>query len=154
MEKEFINEPEGIMKFSPPNIKKQEFTKSMRGYDKEEVQAFLDKLANEVDELQKDNEKLKAELDETQTKLVEYKKKEKNLQQMQRRVEVAVPVMVHRAVRRREIAPHADPRLLRPLVLVALKTCIDLGRLDELVLVHLVHLVAVRARKPARLVRA
>jgi len=28
------------MKFSPVNIKKQEFSRTVRGYDKDEVQAF------------------------------------------------------------------------------------------------------------------
>ena len=47
------------MKLSPENIKKQEFKNSFRGFDKEEVQAFLEKLADDVDELQKENEELK-----------------------------------------------------------------------------------------------
>jgi len=37
------------MKFSPMNIKAQEFTKTMRGYDVEEVRAFLEKLSNEME---------------------------------------------------------------------------------------------------------
>jgi cell division initiation protein len=44
------------MKVSPISIKKQEFSKSLRGYDPEEVQAFLEKLADEFDDLQKENE--------------------------------------------------------------------------------------------------
>jgi len=33
------------MKLSPPLIKKQEFQKAVRGYNVEEVQAFLEKVA-------------------------------------------------------------------------------------------------------------
>ncbi len=47
------------MKVSPLNIKKQEFTRAMRGYDKEEVEAYLDKLADEFELLQKENDSLK-----------------------------------------------------------------------------------------------
>ncbi len=68
------------MKFSPVNIKKQEFSRTVRGYDKDEVQAFLDKLAEEFDALQKENESLKKELEDSRTKVTEFRKIEKNLQ--------------------------------------------------------------------------
>ncbi len=68
------------MKVSPLNIKKQEFSKSVRGFDKEEVQAFLNKLADEFETVLNENEKLKIELKEANLKLNEYKKIEKNLQ--------------------------------------------------------------------------
>jgi len=51
------------MKVSPLSIKKQEFNKTMRGYDRDEVQAFLDKLAGEFEALQKENDSLKKELE-------------------------------------------------------------------------------------------
>lgn len=68
------------MKFSPMNIKAQEFTKAMRGYDVEEVRAFLEKLSNEMEELIKENESVKKEIIELKDKVAEYKKIEKNLQ--------------------------------------------------------------------------
>jgi cell division initiation protein len=58
------------MNISPLLIKKQEFEKSMRGYNVEEVQAFLNKVSDDLEELLKnidqlkiENEKLKHELD-------------------------------------------------------------------------------------------
>jgi cell division initiation protein len=68
------------MKFSPLNIKAQEFTKQMRGYDVEEVRVFLEKLSNEMEELQKECESIKKENLELKDKITEYKKIEKNLQ--------------------------------------------------------------------------
>lgn len=68
------------MKVSPLNIKKQEFNKVVRGYDKEEVQAFLDKLADEFEIIQRENESLKKQLEESNEKLSEFRKIEKNLQ--------------------------------------------------------------------------
>ena len=68
------------MKVSPLNIKKQEFNKVIRGYDKEEVQAFLDKLADEFEIIQRENESLKKQLEESNEKLSEFRKIEKNLQ--------------------------------------------------------------------------
>lgn len=68
------------MKVSPLSIKKQEFNKGLRGYDKEEVQAYLEKLADEFDIIQKENESLKKELEEANERLTEFRKIEKNLQ--------------------------------------------------------------------------
>lgn len=68
------------MKVSPISIKKQEFNKSLRGYDPEEVQAFLDKLADEFSGLQKERDSLEEELENTKTQLVEFRRIEKNLQ--------------------------------------------------------------------------
>ncbi len=68
------------MKFTPYNIKTQEFSKSVRGYDKEEVQAFLESLSNEFEKLQYDNNKLKSEVDDYKKQIEEFRKIEKNLQ--------------------------------------------------------------------------
>lgn len=68
------------MKFSPVNIKNQQFTKSMRGYDRDEVHAFLEKLADEVEKLNSENDSLRKELEKANQKLNEYRKIEKNLQ--------------------------------------------------------------------------
>ncbi len=68
------------MKVSPLSIKKQEFNKSLRGYDKEEVQAYLEKLSDEFEMIQKENDLLKKELENANEKLAEFRKIEKNLQ--------------------------------------------------------------------------
>jgi cell division initiation protein len=69
------------MKISPINIKKQEFNKSVRGFDKDEVQAYLEKLADEFESLQTENDSLKKELEQANSKLVEFRKIEKSLQE-------------------------------------------------------------------------
>jgi cell division initiation protein len=68
------------MKFSPMSIKNQEFSKSVRGYDRDEVQALLAKLSDEFQTLQQENEQLKKDLDSANIKLNEFRKIEKNLQ--------------------------------------------------------------------------
>ena len=50
------------MKLSPLMIKKQEFEKSMRGYNVEEVQQFLNKISSEMEELIGKNEELEDEV--------------------------------------------------------------------------------------------
>jgi cell division initiation protein len=68
------------MKVSPITIKKQEFNKSLRGYDPEEVRAFLDKLADDLNNLQTENDSLKVELENANVQLAEFRRIEKNLQ--------------------------------------------------------------------------
>ena len=65
---------------SPIGIKKQEFSKSFRGYDKEEVQAFLEKLAEDFEFLQKENDTFRRQLDDADIRLSEFARIEKNLQ--------------------------------------------------------------------------
>lgn len=68
------------MKFSPMSIKKQEFRKSLRGFDTVEVEVFLERLSNEFETLQQENEQLRKDLDAANGKLNEFRKIEKNLQ--------------------------------------------------------------------------
>jgi len=68
------------MKLSPLLIKQQEFTKSLRGFDPEEVQAFLDKIATDVDSLIQENDILKQEVESLNQHVSEFRSIEKNLQ--------------------------------------------------------------------------
>jgi len=68
------------MKISPIEIRQQEFTKKMRGYDSDEVQNFLESLAEELDKLNTENESLKSEVESLTEQVNEFKKIEKNLQ--------------------------------------------------------------------------
>lgn len=69
------------MRLSPLNIKKQEFDKSVRGYDKDEVASFLEKVADEFEGLIKENENLKRELETANNRLTEFRRIEKSLQE-------------------------------------------------------------------------
>lgn len=68
------------MKYTPFSIKNQEFNKSVRGFDREEVHAFLEKLSDEFERLQFENEKLQKQNDELNEQIQEFRKIEKNLQ--------------------------------------------------------------------------
>ena len=69
------------MIFTPNSIKKQEFNKSLRGFDKEEVQAFLEKLSVEFETLFTENEAIKKELEETKQQLEMFLEIENKIQQ-------------------------------------------------------------------------
>jgi cell division initiation protein len=68
------------MNLSPLLIKKQEFEKSMRGYNVEEVQAFLDKISSEMAELLNQKEQLENEVERLNREVEEFRKIEKKLQ--------------------------------------------------------------------------
>lgn len=68
------------MKLSPLLIKKQEFEKSMRGYNVDEVKTFLDKISSEMEELLNENETLEQKVAALNHKVEEFQKIEKNLQ--------------------------------------------------------------------------
>ncbi|MFH0734034.1 MAG: DivIVA domain-containing protein [bacterium] len=68
------------MKFTALNIKNQQFNKSLKGYNKEEVEAFLERLAEEFEILQSENDIYKRELDSIKEQNKEFRKIEKHLQ--------------------------------------------------------------------------
>ena len=68
------------MKFSPFGIKNQEFNKGMRGYDKDEVRAYLEKLSDEFELLVEEKNKLGEELETLRGQVQDYRRIEKSLQ--------------------------------------------------------------------------
>lgn len=68
------------MKLQPFSIRQQEFSIKIRGFDRDEVKAFLERIADDVDELLKENEELKQQVDSLSKQVEEFKKIEKNLQ--------------------------------------------------------------------------
>ncbi len=69
------------MRITPLSIKRQEFKRNIRGYDPDEVNTFLEIIADEFDQLQKKNEELSATISQMQKKLQDYQQIEKGLQQ-------------------------------------------------------------------------
>ena len=75
------------MRLSAIDIKKQEFKKSMRGYDVSEVEAYLDTVGNTVENLYREMEalrdqsaKLQSEKDELASEIQVYRENEKTFQ--------------------------------------------------------------------------
>ncbi len=69
------------MKLTPLDIKKQEFKKVMRGYDPVEVDTFMDMMANEFEDLLKQQKEMRDKFLELETQLRDYRQIEKTLQQ-------------------------------------------------------------------------
>ncbi len=69
------------MRLSPLDIKKQEFTRTLRGYDQEEVQAFLDMMAGQWEELLAEQRRTEDRVRELKAKMEHYEKVEEALQE-------------------------------------------------------------------------
>ena len=68
------------MKITPLDLRKQEFKKAFRGYDAEEVDAFLEIVAAEFEQISKENASLREKIESLGTTLSEYRNLEKTLQ--------------------------------------------------------------------------
>ena len=69
------------MRLTPLDIKKQEFSRSFRGVDEEEVNDFLHELASQWDSLLDENRRLEQKVREYDSKLDHYRKIEEALQE-------------------------------------------------------------------------
>ena len=67
------------MKMTPLDIQQVGFKVKLRGYDRQEVDAFLDALAEDYEGLLKDNNVLKEKLADLEIQVLEFKKKEGTL---------------------------------------------------------------------------
>jgi cell division initiation protein len=65
---------------NPLDIRKHEFTKAWRGYDRDEVHALLDAIAREVEELVRRNQALAEQLRVAEAEAGRYRQVEKTLQ--------------------------------------------------------------------------
>ncbi len=67
------------MRITPLDVRKQEFRKSVRGFDCDEVRAFLTTLADEYEAVLVDNKVLRERLSDQEIKINEYQTMERTL---------------------------------------------------------------------------
>ncbi len=67
------------MRITPLDVRKQEFKRGMRGYDNDEVRAFLANVADEYEAVLVDNKQLRERILEQDEKLTEFRNLEKAL---------------------------------------------------------------------------
>ncbi len=67
------------MKITPMDIEQQQFSRSFRGYNEEEVDNFLDSIAKDYEEVLNENIKLKEEIERLQSRMEEYSKMDETL---------------------------------------------------------------------------
>jgi cell division initiation protein len=67
------------MRITPMDIEQQQFGRSFRGYNEEEVDNFLDRVAKDYEDILNENIKLKEEIEKLQSRLEEYSRMEETL---------------------------------------------------------------------------
>jgi len=67
------------MRITPMDIEQQEFSRSFRGYNEEEVDDFLDKIVKDYEELINENVRLNEKIEKMQEKLKEFSEIEETL---------------------------------------------------------------------------
>lgn len=67
------------MRITPMDIEQQQFGRSFRGYNEEEVDNFLDRIAKDYEEILNENVKVKEENERLQSRLEEYSKMDETL---------------------------------------------------------------------------
>lgn len=68
------------MPITPLEIRKQEFRKTLRGYDVHEVRSFLEMVSSEIEELLRGNASLSDKVKDLDAKIGDYRRMEKILQ--------------------------------------------------------------------------
>lgn len=68
------------MAITPLEIRKQEFRKSLRGYEVHEVRSFLEMVSAEIESLQRDNASLNDRVKDMDAKIEDYRRMEQILQ--------------------------------------------------------------------------
>ena len=69
------------MKLTPLDVKKQEFRKTLRGFDPIEVQTFLEMVAEEYERVLEENKQIGRKVIELETRLKDFQETEKNLRE-------------------------------------------------------------------------
>lgn len=69
------------MKLTPLDIRKQDFDKSLRGYSPDEVEAFLDMVATQWEEMADERRRLENKVQELENQMEHYKQVEEALQE-------------------------------------------------------------------------
>lgn len=67
------------MRITPMDIEQQEFSRSFRGYNEEEVDDFLDKIVKDYEELINENIRLNEEIEKMKERLKEFSEIEETL---------------------------------------------------------------------------
>lgn len=91
------------MRLSPLDIRKHEFQRVMRGYDRDEVEAFMDKVAEDFESLLTEVDRLNKETLQLRTQLHDYQEIERTLKHALKSAEASVQQTVENARRQAEI---------------------------------------------------
>lgn len=105
------------MKITPIDIQQQQFRRTMRGYDPQEVNTFLELVAQELGDLSRAHNELKVELRHVEKELAEHRDREQTLKEAMLTAQRAIDEIREQAERQAElIVADADLRAERLLL--------------------------------------
>ena len=91
------------MKLTPLDIQQQQFRTALMGFDRGEVDAFLDVLANDFEALMRDNNALREEIKRKDADLAEHRERERTLKETMLRATQLTEDIKHSARKEGEI---------------------------------------------------
>jgi len=91
------------VRITPQDIHRQEFNRSVRGYAVEEVDAFLERVADELEQVHQENAKLRDQLKGLESSLSEYRNLEKSIEKTLMAATQAAEDMAKNAESRRDL---------------------------------------------------
>ena len=91
------------MKLSPLEIKKQEFKIKMRGYDPQEVRAFLEMVSRDMEDAEREIRELYEKIEEMQRLLDQYRKMEETIKSAMMTAQKAAEDMKENAQKEAEL---------------------------------------------------
>ena len=102
------------MNLTPLNIRKQDFDKSLRGYDPEEVEAFLDTVATQWEEMEDERRRLENKVQELENQMDHYSASRRHCRKPStRRVETLRRSLKTRSRRRKTLSRRPKRRRRR-----------------------------------------
>lgn len=101
---------------TPIEIRKHTFRKSLRGYDTDEVQAFLQTLSDEWEQQQQDMRQMKAQMDQLQADYNSLKKVENMLHKTLLQAEQSAKTTLDNALQKAELKIQAAEAQAREIV--------------------------------------
>ncbi len=87
------------MRLTPVDIRKQEFKRAVRGYDKDEVDTFLEMVAEEFETMLRDKERMQEETVRLRTQLHDYQEIERTLKLALKNADISLQQTVENAKR-------------------------------------------------------
>lgn len=91
------------MRLSPLDIRKHQFQRGMRGYDRDEVDAFMEKVAEDFEALVVEVDRLNKEVLQLRTQLHDYQEIERTLKHALKSAEASVQQTLENAKRTAEL---------------------------------------------------
>lgn len=91
------------MRLTPVDIRKQEFKRAVRGYDKDEVDTFLEMVAEEFETMLREKERNQEETVRLKTQLHDYQEIERTLKLALKNADVSVHQAIDNAKRQAEM---------------------------------------------------